>query len=52
MGATPAVIGVGARNTFNHPHPAVLADLERVRVLRTDAAGTLTGTVRPQPRSR
>lgn len=45
VGAHTAVIGVGAKNTFNHPHPAVLADLEGLTVLRTDTAGTLTVTV-------
>ena len=49
VAATTAVIGVGARNTFNHPHPAVLADLEGVTILRTDTAGTLTATVQPRP---
>lgn len=42
VGADVAVIGVGADNDYGHPHPDVLADLARTRVLRTDAMGTFT----------
>lgn len=37
-----ALISVGARNGFGHPHPDVLADLEGVAVGRTDLDGTVT----------
>lgn len=38
-----AIISVGRRNRYGHPHPDVLARLERwrVRVLRTDRDGTI-----------
>jgi len=41
-----AVISVGARNTYGHPAPAVLARLARhhVKTLRTDQLGTITFT--------
>lgn len=44
MGAPLAVISVGRRNRYGHPHPAVLERLERrgVRVLRTDRNGAIT----------
>ena len=44
VGATTAVIGVGADNDYGHPAPEVLADLEGVRVLRTDVGGTVSVT--------
>jgi competence protein ComEC len=39
-----AVISVGHRNRFGHPHPDVLAALARARaqVLRTDVDGAVT----------
>ncbi len=39
-----AVISVGRRNRFGHPHPTVLHRLDRagVRVLRTDELGTVS----------
>jgi len=39
-----AIISVGVRNRFGHPHPNTLAALAkaRVRVLRTDADGAIT----------
>jgi competence protein ComEC len=39
-----AVISVGRRNRYGHPHPGVLRRLEEagVEVLRTDRSGTLT----------
>ncbi len=45
VGATTAVIGVGADNDYGHPNPDVLADLAGARVLRTDTAGTITVAV-------
>ncbi|HUH13255.1 MAG TPA: ComEC/Rec2 family competence protein, partial [Longimicrobiales bacterium] len=44
MGTPLAVISVGRRNRYGHPHPAVLERLERrgVRVLRTDRNGAIT----------
>jgi len=39
-----AVLSVGADNRFGHPHPAVLdrlADIQDLRVLRTDEQGTV-----------
>jgi competence protein ComEC len=45
-----AVIPVGRRNSFGHPHPVTLLRLERagVGVLRTDLHGTITVRVREQ----
>ncbi|NEW34929.1 MBL fold metallo-hydrolase, partial [Nocardia cyriacigeorgica] len=42
-----ALISAGATNTFGHPHPAILADLEALgtTIARTDRDGTIT--VRP-----
>jgi competence protein ComEC len=42
VGAHTAIIGVGADNDYGHPAPEVLADLEGVRVLRTDVGGTVS----------
>jgi competence protein ComEC len=42
VGATTAVIGVGADNDYGHPHPDVLADLTGSTILRTDTGGTVT----------
>lgn len=51
-----ATIGVGANNTFGHPHPTVLSRLEenKVRVWRTDLHGQVviyldSGTYRVMP---
>ena len=45
VGATTAVITVGADNDYGHPAAEVLADLEGVRVLRTDVGGTVSVTL-------
>lgn len=45
VGATTAVIGVGADNDYGHPAPEVLGDLAGGRVLRTDITGTITVAV-------
>lgn len=45
VGAHTAIIGVGADNDYGHPHPDVLADLEGIRVVRTDLHGTVSVTV-------
>jgi len=45
-----ASVGVGARNSYGHPHPTVLARLEAagVRVHRTDTMGALHLRLDPQ----
>ena len=45
VGAHTAVIGVGKDNDYGHPASEVLAELEGVRVLRTDVGGTVSVTV-------
>ena len=42
-----ALVTVGARNRYGHPHPVVLARLARVgaRVYRTDRHGTVTVSI-------
>jgi competence protein ComEC len=44
VGAQVGLIGVGEDNRHGHPHPEVLAELERLRVevARTDRDGTVT----------
>jgi competence protein ComEC len=42
VGASDALITVGADNTYGHPNPAVLAELDGVRVHRTDEDGSVT----------
>lgn len=42
VAAHTAVIGVGAGNTFGHPHPDVLADLAGSRIVRTDTDGSIS----------
>lgn len=42
VGAQRAIIPVGYRNRFRHPHPAVLARYEGVDVFRTDRDGAVT----------
>jgi competence protein ComEC len=46
IGAHAAVISVGARNRFGHPHPTTLAALAAAgaRVFRTDEDGAVTVT--------
>jgi len=41
-----AVVSVGTRNRFGHPHPRTLAALDaaRIRVLRTDREGAVVVT--------
>lgn len=45
VGASTAVVSVGTGNDYGHPDPDVLADLDGVRVLRTDADGTVSVTI-------
>jgi competence protein ComEC len=42
-----AVVSVGAGNDYGHPHPALLARLQRdgARVVRTDVAGAIAVSV-------
>ena len=42
VGARHAIIPVGYRNRFRHPHPAVLARYAGVALLRTDRDGAVT----------
>lgn len=42
VGARHAIIPVGYRNRFRHPHPAVLARYAGVALLRTDNDGAVT----------
>jgi competence protein ComEC len=46
VGPREAVVSVGRRNRFGHPHPVALAALERAgaRVWRTDRDGAVTIT--------
>jgi competence protein ComEC len=41
VGARSAVVSVGRGNSYGHPHPAVLAALRGVPVLRTDERGMI-----------
>lgn len=43
-----AIMSVGAGNRFGHPHPAIVARLTGVPLLRTDEHGTVSLIARPQ----
>ena len=49
VGPTDAVLSVGHRNPFRHPHPEVISRYEAlgVRVWRTDRHGAVTVEMRP-----
>lgn len=47
VGATAAVVSVGAANTYGHPHPDTIADVAPVPLWRTDRHGTVTVTLTP-----